>query len=249
VINTAIKSVTKVLTTGAITNHVTFSNVNHKLLMLVTVGGQNKVRVFNVAKDFAQIDTINVGALPHGLWPSADGKLMYVGLEYGDQVQAIDMLTMKALPPVQIGQSPQALVYADNAVKNPENRAGLSPLSDTAANQVLLLKSINPEDKAVGRLAVRGIGLADLVEQIFTSLKPNASYTLALSKSDEAPFKADYEINKFYTDGSGKYLGQSTGLVKTLDSDPNNQAYRHVILIDNSTNQVSLMDSLAPKTK
>lgn len=237
------------MTTGAITNHVTFSKVNNKLLMLVTVGGQNKVRVFDVANDFAQIDTINVGALPHGLWPSPDGKLMYVGLEYGDQVQGIDLLTMKALPPVQIGQSPQALVYAENAVSDPENREGLSPLSDTAATQVLLLKSMNPADKAIGRLSVRSIGLADLVEQIFTSLKPNTSYTLALSKSDEAPFKADYEINKFDTDGSGKYLGQSTGLVKTLNSDPNNQAYRHVILIDNSTNHVFLTDSLAPKTE
>ena len=243
VINTGTMTVTRVLTTGAITNHVTFSNVDHKLLMLATIGGENKIRVFDVAKDFTQIDTISVGALPHGLWPSADGKLMYVGLEYADQVQGIDLLTMKTMTPVQIGQSPQALVYAGNAVSNAENRENLSPLNDTATTQVLLLKSGEKGSKAIGRLAVRSIGLADLVEQIFISLKPNTSYTLALSRSETAPFAPDYEINKFETDESGKYVGQSTGLIKRLDDRSGSQVFRHVLLIDNSTRQVALMDN------
>jgi hypothetical protein len=170
---------------------------------------------------------------------------MYVGLEYADQVQGIDLLTMKTMTPVRIGQSPQALVYASNAVSNAENRDNLSPLNDTAATQVLLLKSGEPGSKAIGRLAVRSIGLADLVEQIFTSLKPNTSYTLALSRSETAPFTPDYEMNKFETDESGKYLGQSTGLIKRLDDRSASQVFRHVILIENSTRQVALMDNLS----
>jgi DNA-binding beta-propeller fold protein YncE len=197
-----------------------------------------------VEKNFLQTDTVNVGALPHGLWPSADGRLLYVGLEYGDEVQAINLLTMKALPPVQIGQSPQALVYADNAVTDPASSSGLTPLTDTAATQVLLLKGMKDE-KGIGRIAVRSNGLADLVEQIFTALKPNASYTLALTRSGSAPFTADYEINKFDTDGTGKNLGQSTGLVKVMDINPANTAYRHVILLDNETGRVVLMDNLS----
>lgn len=113
VLNTSSMSVYKVINTGAITNHVTFSYVKNKLLMMVTVGGENKVRGFDVAENFKQTDTIVVGALPHGIWPSADGKLMYIGLEYGDMVQGIDLEAMTAMKPVQIGQSPQALVYAD----------------------------------------------------------------------------------------------------------------------------------------
>ncbi|HEX8529135.1 MAG TPA: DUF305 domain-containing protein, partial [Cytophagales bacterium] len=69
VLNTASQTVAKVIATGAITNHVTFTRVDgKKLLMLATVGGENKVRVFDPARDFAQTDTLNVGALPHGLW-------------------------------------------------------------------------------------------------------------------------------------------------------------------------------------
>jgi DNA-binding beta-propeller fold protein YncE len=110
VVNTKSMSIEKVINTGAITNHVTFSVVNNKLLMMATIGGENKVRIFDVANNFNQTDTINVGALPHGIWPSPDGKLMYNGLEYGDQVQGIDVQSMKVISTIKIGQSPQALV-------------------------------------------------------------------------------------------------------------------------------------------
>jgi YVTN family beta-propeller protein len=243
VINTSSMRVEKVIITGPITNHVIFSMVNNHLLMIVTVGGENKVRVFDVANDFQQRDTINVGDLPHGIWPSADGKLMFIGLEYGDQVQGIDLAHMMVISTIQIGQSPQALVYADNAVTDPENMIGLSPLNDTTFTQVVVLNSLNKDSPAHGRLSIRGIGLADLVEQAFTSLKPNTSYTLALSKSAIPPFIADYEINTFLTDEQGKYNGQSTGLIKTLNNNSGTQAYRHVILIDNSSKGIILIDN------
>jgi YVTN family beta-propeller protein len=244
VLNTASMSVYKVINTGAITNHVTFSYVKNKLLMMVTVGGENKVRIFDVVEDFKQIDTIAVGALPHGIWPSADGKLMYVGLEFGDMVQGIDLETMKAMKPVQIGQSPQALVYADHAVSDSNNRVGLLPLNDKAFTQVINLTAVVPGDQAIGRLAIRTIGLADLVEQIFTGLKPNTSYTLSLSRSDNAPFKSDYELNSFLTDASGKYLGQSTGLIKSLNANSKSIAYKHVILTEIDNEQVLLQDHI-----
>ena len=36
------------------------------------------------------IATVKTGDLPHGLWGSGDGSRVYVGLENGDAVQAID---------------------------------------------------------------------------------------------------------------------------------------------------------------
>jgi YVTN family beta-propeller protein len=243
VINTATLAVEKVLTTGAITNHVTFSNIKGRLMMLVTVGGENKVRVFDVAKHFLQTDTINVGALPHGLWPSADGKLMYVGLEFGDQVQGIDLQNMKVISNIQIGQSPQALVYADQAVSSPENKSNLSALNDPKSTQVVGLNSNAREFKGHGRLAIRTIGLADLVEQIFTMLEPNKSYTLALTKNAAAPFNPDYELNSFTTDATGKYMGQSTGLVNKIEV-ASGTAYKHVILVDNSNKKIVLLDDI-----
>ena len=55
--------------------------------------------------DFSQVATIPVGALPHGLWPSGDGTAIYVGLENGDAVTAVDMLTNKVIGTTAIGQS------------------------------------------------------------------------------------------------------------------------------------------------
>jgi DNA-binding beta-propeller fold protein YncE len=244
VLNTTNMSVHKVINTGAITNHVTFTYLQNKLLMMVTVGGENKVRIFDVSEDFKQIDTIMVGSLPHGIWPSADGKIMFIGLEYGDMVQGVDLESMTSMKAIQIGQSPQALVYADNAVSDSNNRVSLVPLNDKALSQVVNLTGIDPSDPAIGRLAVRSIGLTDLIEQIFTGLKPNTSYTLSLSGSGGAPFKSDYELNSFLTDSKGKYLGQSTGLIKRLDASSNIAPYKHIILIENSSQQILLLDNI-----
>ncbi len=244
VINLAKMLVEKVINTGAITNHVTFSTVNNKLLMFVTVGGENKIKIFDVANKFKLTDSINVGALPHGIWPSPDSKLMFVGLEFADEAQAIDLRTMTILSTIKIGQSPQALVYAPNAFSGMKNTSGLSPLNDTGSTQVVTLKSINNGNDAKGRLAVRSIGLADLVEQIFTGLNPNTSYTLALSMSASPPYASDYEINNFTTNEEGKYAGQSTGLVKALNDTSNTQSYRHVILLDDNSKAVILKDDL-----
>ena len=239
VINTARQEVTKVINTGPITNHVTFCYIKNKLTMLVTVGGENKVRVYDVNDDFKQTDTIKVGALPHGLWPSKDGKLMYAGLEYGDEVQGINLETMTALLPVKIGQSPQALIYADDAATGDSNISGLTALNDTLASQAITLTNAT-HPKAIGRIDVRSIGLTDLVEQIFNGLQPSHAYTLALSSSDKAPYHADYEINAFTTDNTGKFLGQSTGLIKSNGS-AEMTPFKKLVLIDNATNEVELL--------
>lgn len=230
-------TVAKVLNTGAITNHVTFSYLNSKLMMLVTVGGENKVRIFDVADNFRQTDTVNVGALPHGIWPSPDGKQLYIGLEFGDRVQHIDLQTKKVVATTQIGQSPQALVYAENAVSGSNGASGLVALNDTATTQVVEMQNTDAASIAHGKLAIRQIGLTDLVEQIFTKLAPNTAYTLSLTHSDAAPFSADYEINAFTTDVQGRYLGQSTGLVKKLNGKSSGD-YRHIVLTNIATKQI-----------
>jgi DNA-binding beta-propeller fold protein YncE len=242
ILNTSNMSVYKVISTGAITNHVTFCYVKNKLLMIVTVGGENKIRVFDVASDFEQINTISVGGLPHGIWSSADGKRMYIGLEYGDMVQGINLETMTASNPVQIGQSPQALVYADNAVSDPNNHEGLVPLNDKTITQIVNLTGVGRVGSSIGRLAIRSIGLTDLIEQIFTGLKPNTSYTLGLTRSDKMPYHPDYELNSFITDGTGKYLGQSTGLIKSIGGTDDNSSYDHIFLFEKGTGTVIFSD-------
>lgn len=239
VVDTATDKILKVLPTGAITNHVTFTTLNGRLLMPVTVGGENCVKVFDVADDYKLVATVPVGALPHGEWASPDGKRLYVGLEYADQVQPVDLEAMTSLPPIQIGQSPQALLYAPDAVPAGNGTENLKPLQDEAATQVIVMQNLAAGNSTLkGQLVVRPAGLTDLVEQLFLHLRPNTAYTLALSHSAEAPYSADYVINSFTTDANGKYAGQSTGLVKSASATSPEETYNQLILIEKPSGNV-----------
>ncbi|MDK4199739.1 YncE family protein, partial [Pseudomonas sp. HR1] len=59
-------SLIKTLDTGAITNHVNLVRNARGSFAYVTVGGENRVKVFRT-DDFSQVASIPVGALPHGL--------------------------------------------------------------------------------------------------------------------------------------------------------------------------------------
>lgn len=239
VVDTQTSEIVKTFSTGSITNHVSFTTLDDKLLMPVTVGGENCVKIYDVADDYKLIATIPTGTLPHGEWASPDGKRLYVGLEYADQVQPVDLETMTTMPSIQIGQSPQALLYAVGAVTSGTGTEGLKPLQDSAATQIVVMKNLTKDSSATGQLAVRQIGLADLVEQLFLKLKPSTAYTLALTNSDKAPYKADYEINSFVTEPNGKYAGQSTGLVKSTTT--SQEAYKHVILTEKATGKAVMI--------
>ncbi len=73
----------RTIDTGPITNHVNFAHNANGTFAYVTVGGLNLVKVFRT-DTFAQVATIPVGNLPHGVWPSGDGTRVYVGLENAD---------------------------------------------------------------------------------------------------------------------------------------------------------------------
>lgn len=239
VVDTKSQEITKVFATGPITNHVSFLTLNGRLLMPVTVGGENCVKIYDVMDDYKEIANIPVGQLPHGLWGSPDGKRIYVGLEYADQVQPIDLETMQALPPLQIGQSPQALLYAPNAVTSGGKASGLKPLVDAAPTQTLVLKPTEAKATLKGQLSVRSIGLTDLVEQLFLQLKPATAYDLVLTRSKKAPYKEDYLLNSFVTDDKGKYAGQSTGIIKSRLAA--GAEFKHVVLIEQATGKAVLV--------
>ena len=84
--------VLRVIDTGPITNHVNLVQTPRGQFAYVTIGGLNQVKVFRTT-DFEQVTTISVGDLPHGIWPSGDGSRVYVGIENGDAVTAIDTAT------------------------------------------------------------------------------------------------------------------------------------------------------------
>src|SRR5580700_5199832 len=78
------------LATGPITNHVNFANNSNGKFAYVTMGGSNQVMVYRRGSSPTLVATIPVGDLPHGIWPSGDGTRIYVALENGSHVVAID---------------------------------------------------------------------------------------------------------------------------------------------------------------
>src|ERR1700758_3704517 len=107
--------VLKTLDTGPITNHVNIVRNANGMFAYVTIGALNEVKVFRT-DNFEQVATIPVGKLPHGIWPSGDGTRVYVGIENGDAMTAIDTLKNKVIATIPIGQAAQAVVYVPNAV-------------------------------------------------------------------------------------------------------------------------------------
>ncbi|HEY1884039.1 MAG TPA: YncE family protein [Candidatus Cybelea sp.] len=120
-------TVLKTLTTGPITNHVNIVRNANGQFAYVTIGGLNEVKVFRTS-DFTQVATIPVGSLPHGIWPSGDGTRVYVGLENGDRMTAIDTLTNRVIATSPIGQAAQAVVYVPDAVPSGTGTEGLQSL-------------------------------------------------------------------------------------------------------------------------
>src|SRR6202140_4656157 len=137
-------SVLKSIDTGPITNHVNFVHTAKGTFAYVTIGGLNEVKVFRT-DDFSQVATIPVGNLPHGLWPSGDGKRIYVGLENADSMAAIDTSSNKVIANVPIGQAPQAVTYVPGAAPDPDDRQNLQPLG--VAGQVAHLALPTRDEK------------------------------------------------------------------------------------------------------
>src|ERR1700675_59895 len=105
----------KTLDTGPITNHVNIVRNANGMFAYVTIGRVTENKIFGT-DNFEQVATIPVGKLAHGIWPSGDGRRVYVGLDNEDKVAAIDTLKNEVIATSPIGQAPQALVYVPDAV-------------------------------------------------------------------------------------------------------------------------------------
>src|ERR1700761_1940163 len=138
-------TVIRTIDTGPITNHVNFARNGRGLFAYVSVGGLNVVKVFRTS-DASLVATIPVGKLPHGVWPSGDGKRVYVGIENGDSLTAIDTATNKVVADVPIGQAPQAVVYVPGAVTQGGGTDGLQALG--VAGEAAHLAMASPKDGA-----------------------------------------------------------------------------------------------------
>jgi YVTN family beta-propeller protein len=208
----------KTLNTGAITNHVNFVNLKQSIFAYVSVGGLNQVKVFRVA-DFAQVATINVGNLPHGVWPSADGTRIYVGLENDDALVAIDTSSNTVVGQIPIGQAPQALVYVSEAVaEGAMGVQGLQPLGLAACAAHLELESESGETGKRARttsVTLFDQGLVQVLEASVTGLVAGGAYVLALS--NQADGKGELQpLAEFKANPAGAAIVNTIGPIRQV---------------------------------
>ena len=206
-----------VLETGPITNHVNFAKNRNGTFAYVTVGGLNQVKVYRRRGAHPEfVTTIPVGPLPHGVWPSGDGTRVYVALENGGAVQAIDTIEDRVISQIPIGQTAQALVYVPNAVPNGSGTQNLQPLGEAAETTKVQLRGTGGASGPQATVAVNSLGLVDLLEIAASGLDPNSLYRLWLADSNRPPFGNLVPIAMLKTNPDGGAVAQTIGPLKSV---------------------------------
>jgi len=205
-----------VLDTGPITNHVTFVNNAHGRFAYITVGGRDQVRVYRRDPSTVPklVATIKTGDLPHGVWGSGDGRRVYVGLENGDAVQAIDTATNRIIATIPVGQLPQALVYVSNATTPGGGKANLKPLgAGSEALHIDMAPPANSSSPAHANVSINSLGLIDNLQIAATGLVPGAKYRLVLVGGPEPQ-----DLVVFSAGIGGVAIAQTLGPLKRVVS-------------------------------
>jgi YVTN family beta-propeller protein len=231
-------SVLKTINTGPITNHVNIAHNSKGTFAYVTVGGLNEVQVFRT-DDFSKIATIPVGKLPHGIWPSGDGTLVYVGLENEDRLVAIDTLTNKVIASSPIGQGPQAITYVPNAVPNGYGTQGLQPLG--VAGNVTRISLVPPnhgkamnDTNAPTSISLFDQGLVQVLQAAVTGLEPKHPYVLALSLNPNGS-GALGPLQQFMTNPAGSAIVNTVGPLRQMLQD--NVPPRYLVIAPGTAKQ------------
>ena len=214
-------AVLRIIDTGPITNHVNFARNSKGLFAYVTIGGLNVVKVFRVP-DASPVATIPVGKLPHGVWPSGDGKRVYVGIENGDSLTAIDTLTNKVIADVPIGQAPQAVSYVPNAVPEGNGTQGLQPLG--VAGEAAHLALAPPKEaggtgastaSAPTSVSLFDQGLSQVLQASATGLQPRQPYVLALADHPDGSGTLQ-PLASFMTNPAGAAIVNAIGPIRQI---------------------------------
>jgi YVTN family beta-propeller protein len=171
------------------------------------------VKVYRTT-DFEQVATIPVGALPHGIWPSGDGLRIYVGIENGDAVTAIDTATNRVIATIPNGQAAQALVYVPNAV--PAGSAGtenLQPLGLAGVATHLTLTA--PDSPATTSVSLFDQGLTQVLQAAVTGLAPTRPYVLALTSNSDGTGHVQ-PLAQFMTNAAGAQIVNAVGPIRQI---------------------------------
>ena len=204
--------VLRVLDTGPITNHVNIVRNARGQFAYVTVGGLNQVKVFRT-DDYSLVATIDVGALPHGIWPSGDGTRVYVGLENADGAAVIDTLENKLIATIPVGQGPQGVAYVPGAVPEGPGTQNLVQLGVAANATQLSLGSRS--GKPATQVTLFDQGLVQVLQAGATGLEPRKPYVLALS-TEAAGGGTLQPLAAFMTNPAGAAVVNAIGPIRQV---------------------------------
>ena len=215
--------VLRTIDTGPITNHVNIVATPHGQFAYVTVGSENMVKVFRTT-DFTEVATIQVGSLPHGLWPSGDGSRIYVGLENGDGVAAIDTARNKVIATIPIGQGPQGVAYVPGAVPSGAGRENLVPLAKADAKTELILHGTGNS-----QVTLFDQGQVQILQAAVAGLAPKMHYVLGLSTHADGSGPVQ-SLAKFTTSPSGSAIVNAVGPLRQLVAAPAADERRYLVI-------------------
>src|SRR6266404_5715391 len=203
----------RVIDTGPITNHVNLVRTPRGQFAYVTIGGLNQVKAFRTT-DFEQVATIAVGDLPHGIWPSGDGARVYVGIENGDAVPAIDTSSNRVIATIPNGQAAQALVYVPAVV--PAGTAAtenLSPLGLAGAAAHLILAA--PGGTHATTVSLFDQGLTQVLQAAVVGLEPGKPHVLALTSNADGTGQVE-PLAQFTTNPVGAQIVNAVGPIRQI---------------------------------
>jgi YVTN family beta-propeller protein len=218
------------LDTGPITNHVNFAHTANGTFAYVTIGGLNEVKVFRT-DNFAQVATIQLGNLPHGVWPSGDGTRIYVGLENDDALAAIDTATNKVVATIPIGQAPQAIAYVPNAVTEGDGTQNLRPLGLAGSAAHLALATATLPGKAATSVALFDQGLIQVVQASVTGLEPKKPYLLGLANNPKGTGEIQ-PLAAFMTNPAGAAIVDAVGPIRQIVRDETRTERRYLVIAE-----------------
>jgi YVTN family beta-propeller protein len=219
--------------TGPITNHVNFVHNANGTFAYVSIGGLNEIKVFRT-DTFAQVATIPVGNLPHGVWPSGDGSRIYVGLENADSLAAIDTMTNKVIANIPIGQAPQAIAYVPNAVPEGAGIENLQPLGVAGQTAHLVLSAVKgakPGDTPPTSVSLFDQGLIQVFQASVTGLQPKKPYFVGLS--DHADGHGPLQpLAAFTTNPAGSAIVDAVGPIRQLVLSDSKSERRYLVIAE-----------------
>jgi YVTN family beta-propeller protein len=207
--------VLQIIDAGPITNHVNLVRTPRGQFAYVTVGGLNQVKAFRTS-DFQQVATIAVGDLPHGIWPSGDGTRVYVGIENGDAVTAIDTATNRVIATIPNGQAAQALVYVPDAA--PTRAAGAENLQPLGlAGEAVHFTLAAPGGHNTTTVSLFDQGLTQVLQAAAVGLEPGKPYMLALTSNPDGSGEIE-PLARFMTNPAGAQIVDAVGPIRQIVS-------------------------------